>query len=72
MDGEDGFANVLDRCLAVREGEQVVLLTDAGTDDAVVAGLVAGIERSSRRARGLDGSRSPRCPAPSRRAPSPR
>ena len=44
MDGEVGFANVLDRCLAVREGEQVVLLTDAGTDPAVVAGLVAGIE----------------------------
>ena len=44
MDGEVGFANVLDRCLAVRVGEQVVLLTDAGTDPAVVAGLVAGIE----------------------------
>ena len=44
MDGEVGFANVLDRCLAVREGEQVVLLTDEGTDAAVVAGLVAGIE----------------------------
>jgi leucyl aminopeptidase (aminopeptidase T) len=30
--------------LALREGEQVVLLTDAGTDPAVVAGLVEGIE----------------------------
>ena len=26
--GSDGFANVLDQCLAVRPGEQVVLLTD--------------------------------------------
>ena len=39
-----GFANVLDRCLAVRHGEEIVLLTDAGTDPAVVAGLVGGIE----------------------------
>jgi leucyl aminopeptidase (aminopeptidase T) len=43
--GGAGFDNVLDRCLAVRPGEQVVLLTDAGTDDAVVAGLVEGIGR---------------------------
>jgi len=43
--GPAGFANVLDRCLALREGEQVVLLTDAGTDPEVVAGLVEGIER---------------------------
>jgi leucyl aminopeptidase (aminopeptidase T) len=35
---------VLDRCLAVRAGEQVVLLTDDGTDPEVVAGLVDGIE----------------------------
>jgi leucyl aminopeptidase (aminopeptidase T) len=40
-----GFANVLDRCLAVRAAEQVVLLTDQGTDDEVVAGLIEGIER---------------------------
>ena len=40
-----GFDNVLDRCLAVRTGEQIVLLIDAGTDDAVVAGLVEGIGR---------------------------
>jgi leucyl aminopeptidase (aminopeptidase T) len=39
-----GFANVLDRCLALRPGEQVLLLTDAGTDEAVVASLVEGIE----------------------------
>lgn len=44
MGGPAGFANVLDRCLALREGEQVVLLTDAGTDPAVIAGLIAGIE----------------------------
>ena len=38
------FANVLDRCLGLRAGEQVILLTDAGTDPSVVEGLVAGIE----------------------------
>jgi leucyl aminopeptidase (aminopeptidase T) len=43
--GEAGFDNLLDRCLAVREGEQVVLLTDEGTDGAVVAGLEEGIAR---------------------------
>jgi leucyl aminopeptidase (aminopeptidase T) len=40
-----GFANVLDRCLAVGPGEQVLLLTDAGSDPTVVEGLVEGIER---------------------------
>jgi leucyl aminopeptidase (aminopeptidase T) len=35
----DGFANVLDQCLAVRAGEQVVLLTDEGTDQQVVTRL---------------------------------
>jgi leucyl aminopeptidase (aminopeptidase T) len=44
VSGSAGFANVLDRCLALRAGEQVVLLTDAGTDTAVVAGFVEGIE----------------------------
>ncbi|MFI5054749.1 MAG: aminopeptidase, partial [Acidimicrobiia bacterium] len=39
-----GFANLLDRCLAVRRGESVLLLTDVGTDEAVVEGLVEGIE----------------------------
>ncbi|MGZ4130353.1 MAG: hypothetical protein ACXVPR_05955 [Actinomycetota bacterium] len=38
-----GFDNVLDRCLALREGEQVLLLTDAGSDGAVVGGLIDGI-----------------------------
>lgn len=35
----DGFANVLDQCLAIRPGEQVVLLTDSGTDPLVVTRL---------------------------------
>ena len=35
---------MLDRCLAVRPGEQVMLLTDDGTDAEVVERLVAGIE----------------------------
>lgn len=43
--GGSGFDNLLDRCLAVRAGERVLLLTDAGTDDAVVAGLIEGIAR---------------------------
>ncbi len=47
MDAPRGFDNVLDRCLAVRSGEQVMLLTDEGTDADVVAGLVAGIEDRS-------------------------
>jgi len=42
---EAGFDNLLDRCLAVRDGEQVVLLTDEETDDAVVMGLEEGIAR---------------------------
>ena len=44
MDAPRGFGNVLDRCLAVRAGEQVLLLTDDGTDAGVVAGLVEGVE----------------------------
>jgi leucyl aminopeptidase (aminopeptidase T) len=44
VDAPRGFDNVLDRCLAVRSGEQVLLLTDDGTDAEVMAGLVAGIE----------------------------
>ena len=35
---------MLDRCLAVRPGEQIMLLTDDGTDAEVVERLVAGIE----------------------------
>jgi leucyl aminopeptidase (aminopeptidase T) len=42
---EAGFDNLLDRCLSVRVGEQVVLLTDEGTDGAVVEGLEEGIAR---------------------------
>jgi leucyl aminopeptidase (aminopeptidase T) len=37
------FDNVLDSCLGVRPGEQVVLLTDDGTDGAVVDRLREGI-----------------------------
>jgi leucyl aminopeptidase (aminopeptidase T) len=44
VDAPRGFGNVLDRCLAVRPGEQVLLLTDDGTDAEVVAGLIEGIE----------------------------
>jgi leucyl aminopeptidase (aminopeptidase T) len=35
-----GFANVLDQCLGIRPGEQVVLLTDGGTDAEVVTRLL--------------------------------
>jgi leucyl aminopeptidase (aminopeptidase T) len=37
------FDNVLDACLAVRPGEQVVLIIDDGTDEAVVDGLREGL-----------------------------
>src|ERR1700730_13958958 len=37
------FDTVLDRCLEVRPGEQVVLLTDDGTDEAVVDGFREGL-----------------------------
>jgi hypothetical protein len=37
------FDNVLDACLAVRPGEQVVLIVDDGTDEAVVDGLREGV-----------------------------
>jgi leucyl aminopeptidase (aminopeptidase T) len=43
--GEVAFDNVLDRCLAVRAGEQIVMLTDDATDAEVVAGLVEGVAR---------------------------
>jgi leucyl aminopeptidase (aminopeptidase T) len=39
----DGFANVLDQCLGIRPGEQVVLLTDGGTDDGVVTRLLEAV-----------------------------
>jgi leucyl aminopeptidase (aminopeptidase T) len=38
-----GFANVLDQCLGVRPGEQVVLLTDGGTDQEVVTRLLEAV-----------------------------
>ena len=43
-----GFDTVLDSCLRVRPGEEVLLLTDEGTDTQVVARFVEGV--SSRRA----------------------
>jgi leucyl aminopeptidase (aminopeptidase T) len=39
----DGFDSLLDQCLAVRQGEQVVLLTDAGTDGRVTSRLLDAI-----------------------------
>jgi leucyl aminopeptidase (aminopeptidase T) len=39
----DGFGNLLDQCLDVRAGEQVVLLTDGGTDQGVVTTLLTEI-----------------------------
>jgi leucyl aminopeptidase (aminopeptidase T) len=36
----DGFDSLLDQCLRVRPGEQVVLLTDEGTDQGVVGRLL--------------------------------
>jgi len=46
---EAAFDNLLDRCLAVREGERVLLLSDDGTDGEVVAGLEEGIARRGAR-----------------------
>ena len=39
----DGFDGLLDQCLGVRPGEQVVLLTDVGTDDGVVNRLLEAL-----------------------------
>jgi len=39
----NGFSNVLDQCLGVRPGEQVVLLTDGGTDAEVVTRLLEAV-----------------------------
>jgi leucyl aminopeptidase (aminopeptidase T) len=41
--GRNGFANVLDQCLGIRPGEQVVLLTDGGTDAEVVTRLLEAV-----------------------------
>ena len=38
-----GFDNLLDQCLGVRAGEQVVLLTDGGTDQGVVGRLLESV-----------------------------
>ena len=38
-----GFETVLDSCLKVRPGEEVLLLTDEGTDAEVVARLIDGL-----------------------------
>ena len=40
---DGGFDNLLDQCLGVRPGEQVVLLTDEGTDGRVISGLIESI-----------------------------
>jgi leucyl aminopeptidase (aminopeptidase T) len=39
----DGFDNLLDQCLGIHQGEQVVLLTDGGTDDGVVSRLADSV-----------------------------
>lgn len=39
----DAFDHVLDQCLAIRAGEQVVLLTDDGTDQGVVTRLLESV-----------------------------
>ena len=53
----DGFDNLLDQCLGVRAGEQVVLLTDDGTDDGVVSRLAESVA-GPRIARGLSDARA--------------
>jgi leucyl aminopeptidase (aminopeptidase T) len=40
---DGGFDNLLDQCLGVRPGEQVVLLTDEGTDSRVISRLIESI-----------------------------
>ena len=47
MDVSAALANVLDRCLGVRAGERVVLLTDTGSDRRVADLLRAGIQARS-------------------------
>ena len=39
----DRFDRLLDQCLAVRAGEQVVLLTDGATDAGVITGLLEAV-----------------------------
>lgn len=45
------ISRVLDTCLGVDTDETVVLLTDSGTDPAVVTGLTMGLEQRGARAR---------------------
>src|SRR5260370_41680653 len=39
----EGFGHLLDQCLGIRAGEQIVLLTDDGTDQGVVTGLLESV-----------------------------
>src|SRR5215469_15317628 len=41
--GADVFGHVVEQCLGVSAGEQVVLITDDGTDERVVAGLFESV-----------------------------
>jgi leucyl aminopeptidase (aminopeptidase T) len=41
--GQQSYGSLLDQCLGVRAGEQVVLLTDAGTDPDVVSRLLESV-----------------------------
>ncbi len=50
----DAVANVLDRCLAVRPAERILLLIDARTDVDVVGDLTSGIESRGASARLLE------------------
>src|SRR5229473_8136016 len=43
MPSGGGFGNLLDQCLGVGRGEQVVLLTDEGTDGRVITRLIESI-----------------------------
>ena len=47
MDVPAAVANVLDRCLGVRPGERVVLMTDTGSDRRVADLLRAGVQARS-------------------------
>ena len=62
---DTGFDTLLDQCLGVRQGEQVVLLTDEGTDGRVVSRLIESI--GARDGIPLVAQMPvPHCPAPSR------
>ncbi|WNM24080.1 hypothetical protein [Demequina capsici] len=61
-------SRVLDTCLGIAQGEKVVVLTDPGSDPAVVAGIVAGLE--DRRAIALVRA-LPEIPMPGAEPPAP-